>query len=48
MFTFGERTFTFGDNRGFRVFWNLFFSCWGGGGFGTLWVGGPVGNFENI
>ena len=37
----------FWDNRGFRVFLEfLFFCCLGG--FGTPWVGGPVGVFENI
>ena len=42
MFTFGERTFTFGDNRGFPGFLEFFLLL---GGFGTPWIGGPVGVF---
>ena len=45
-FTFGRRTFTFGDSRGFRGFWNFFFGCWGV--LGLRGSGGPVGVFENI
>ena len=47
-FTFGERAFTFGEIRDSRSVWvwNFFFCC--SGGFGTLWVGGPIGVFENI
>ena len=44
-FTFGERTFTSGDNRGFRVFGVSFFVA---GGFGTPWVGGARRGFWNI
>ena len=44
--TFGERAFTFGDNRGFHFFGNFFFCCWGV--LGLRGSGGPVGVFENI
>ena len=40
MFSFGEITYFWGDNV---HFWGFSFCSWGVGGFGTLWVGGPVG-----
>ena len=46
MFTFGEITFTFGNNRGFRGFRNFFFVA--GGFWDSVGRGGPVGVFENI
>ena len=53
-FTFGEITFTFGDIRGtlrdsledFRVLGISFVVAAGGGGVGTLWVGGPCRGFR--
>ena len=53
-FTFGEITFTFGEimftlGEITKIFgFGEFLLCRLGGGFGTLWVGGPVGVFENI
>ena len=48
-FTFGAITFTFWGSKGFSKilgFLELIFYC--SGGFGALWVGGPIGVFENI
>ena len=45
MFTFGEIRIAQGDSRRFQGSGNLIFVAWGG--FGTLWVGGAVGVFEN-
>ena len=44
-FTFGEITFTFGETQIFG-FLEFLFCRWGG--FGTLWVGGPVGSLPNM
>ena len=41
---FGEITFTFRGNRGFRGFWNFFFLLLVG--FGTPWVGGSHRGFR--
>ena len=46
-FTFGEIMFTFGEiTEDFRVLELFLFAA--GGGFGTLWVGGPRRGFKNI
>ena len=50
MFTFGEIAFTLGEirfSRGFsKILGYLNFFVSGGGGVGTLWVGGPCRGFR--